>query len=144
MALIPYEPFRQLDQWRRDIDRFFNDNWHSHLSAGMGEPRIDVYEKDNEIIAACEIPGLAKKEDVSIDVDDNMLTISGSISQTNEVREEQMHRRERFIGRFQRTVSLPGKVLADQTQASYRNGVLEIRMPKARSANSRRIDVDFN
>jgi len=143
MALIPYEPFRQLDQWRNEMNRFFNESFPAAFTHGLAGPRIDVYETGDEVVASCEVPGLEKKDDIRIDVDENMLTISGRVNRTSEIREEQMHRRERYVGTFQRSVSLPARVSSDGTKATYRNGILEIRMPKMKTEDRRRIEVDF-
>ncbi|MBO8162359.1 MAG: Hsp20/alpha crystallin family protein [Brevibacillus sp.] len=143
MALVPFEPFRQLERVRQELDHLFT-GFPLGFEREMGMPRIDLYETDNELIASCEIPGLEKKEDVSIDIEDNVLTITGSIHREHEVKEEQMHRRERFVGRFHRSVTLPAKVAAEGVKATYKNGVLEIRMPKDRTVPKRRIDLEFH
>ncbi|MDQ0338929.1 HSP20 family protein [Caldalkalibacillus uzonensis] len=142
MALIPYDPFRRLAHMRRDLDRFFHDLPLFNQELDM--PRVDVYETETEVIASCELPGLEKKEDVDIDVRDQMLTISGVINRVKEVKEEHMYRRERFSGRFQRSVPLPAPVSAEGTRATYKQGILEIRMPKQERTNQKRIDVEFH
>ncbi|WP_018131427.1 Hsp20/alpha crystallin family protein [Effusibacillus pohliae] len=148
MALIPFEPFRHLENVRRELDRFFTPGvpfgWLTGTEGNFGVPRIDVYETDNEVVATCDLPGLEKKEDVQIDIDNNVLTISGTINRVNEVRDERMHRQERFVGRFHRSVTLPARVAAEGVKASYRNGVLEVRMPKLQTDTRRRIDVEFH
>jgi HSP20 family protein len=145
MPLVPFEPFRNLDHWRSHLDKFFNDLPSAFgFQAEFGTARVDVYENDNEVIAHCEIPGLESKEDVHIHVDDNVLTIHGVINRHHEIKEEQMHRRERFTGRFQRTVTLPARVQAEGTTASYKNGILEVRMPKVKGESQKRIDVQFH
>ncbi|NSL53204.1 Hsp20/alpha crystallin family protein [Calidifontibacillus erzurumensis] len=147
MSLIPYEPFRHLENMRREFDRFFVDDFPALRTAfgpSLNMPRIDVYETDTEVIATCDLPGLEKKEDVNIDIDNQMLTISGNVNRHQEIKEENMHRKERFFGRFQRTVSLPSRVNAENVKATYRNGVLEIRMPKLQHEQRKRIDVQFH
>lgn len=145
MPLIPYEPFRNLDQWKNNLDKFFND-----AQSGFGflsefnSTRIDVFENDNEVVAHCEIPGLENKNDVHIHVDDNLLTIQGVVHRSNEIKEEQMYRKERFSGRFQRSVTLPSIVSAENTTASYKNGVLEVRMPKTTKNTAKPIDIQFH
>jgi HSP20 family protein len=148
MALIPYEPFRQLENVRREFDRFFTNDIPA-LKTGLsqyffGNPNIDLYETETEIIASCDLPGLEKNEDVNIDIDNNLLSISGTINRTAEIKEEHLHRRERFYGRFHRTISLPTPVDAEGAKATYKNGVLEIRMPKLESDTKKRIDIDFH
>ncbi|MBR8658820.1 MULTISPECIES: Hsp20/alpha crystallin family protein [Bacillales] len=147
MSLIPYEPFRHLENVRRELDRFFTTGMPG-LFAGtegfLATPRIDVYETDTEVVATCDIPGLEKKEDVQIDIENNVLTISGSINKVNEVKENRMHRQERFSGHFSRSVTLPARVSSEGVKATYKNGVLEVRIPKAHPDEKRRIDVEFH
>jgi HSP20 family protein len=147
MALIPYEPFRHLEQVRRELERFFTTGSPAGLfgtDSLFGNPRIDVYETDSEVVATCDIPGLEKKEDVNIDIDNNVLTISGSVNRVNEIKEERFHRKERFVGRFSRSVTLPARVNSEGVRATYRNGVLEVRIPKANPNEKKRIDVEFH
>ncbi|WP_003542149.1 Hsp20/alpha crystallin family protein [Desulfotomaculum nigrificans] len=145
MALIPYEPFRHLDNFRRELDRFFTGDFPlTGFGQRFGNPSIDVYETDNEVVAKCDIPGLEKKEDVNIYIDNNILTISGAVNRVNEIKEENMHRQERFFGRFQRSVSLPARVSSEDVKATYKNGVLEIRMPKLQAETKKRIDIEFH
>ncbi|MFZ5644714.1 MAG: Hsp20/alpha crystallin family protein [Bacillota bacterium] len=147
MPIIPYEPFRHLDNIRREFDRFFTTDIpaiRTGFGHNFGNPSIDVYETENEVVATCDIPGLEKKEDVNIEIDNNVLMINGTINRLNEIKEEHMHRRERFVGRFQRSVSLPSRVSQEGVKATYRNGVLEIHMPKLKSDARKRIDVDFH
>lgn len=146
MALTPYEPFRQLDHFRREMNRFFTEGF-PHFLEGFeraGIPRMDVHETDREVVVSCELPGLERKEDVQINLDQNILTISGVINRKNELKEEHMHRMERFTGRFHRSITLPSNVKEEEVQASYRNGILEIRVPKESGNKKRRIDVKFH
>ncbi|RHW36577.1 Hsp20/alpha crystallin family protein [Lysinibacillus yapensis] len=146
MALVPNDPFRQLSNMRRDFENFF-----SNLPAAfeneyrnLGGVRVDVHETENEVVATCDIPGLEKKEDINITIENNMLRVSGTINRTNEAKEENMHRKERFVGSFNRSVSLPTSVSEEGVKASYKNGVLEVRMPKLTVGNNtKKIDVDF-
>jgi HSP20 family protein len=145
MALIPYEPFRQLSNMKREFDRIFSDFPISFENEHvLGSVRVDVHETENEVVATCDIPGLEKKEDVQIDIENNRLSISGSVNRTNEVKEENMYRKERFAGRFQRMITLPCSVSHEGVKATYKNGVLEVRMPKKAQDTRKRIDVDFH
>ncbi|WP_374718147.1 Hsp20/alpha crystallin family protein [Neobacillus sp.] len=145
MALTPYDPFRQLANVRRDFDRFFSnfpfDFAHENH---LGNIRVDVHQTDHEVIATCDIPGIEKKEDINIDIENNMLTISGTMNKTNEVKEENMYRKERYTGSFHRTVSLPSPVSSEGVKATYKNGVLEVRMPKLTQNTKNIIDVQFH
>ncbi|SFR08106.1 Hsp20/alpha crystallin family protein [Desulfoscipio geothermicus] len=144
MALVPYDPFRSMDIIRREMDRFLSPFYDFRRDVDIG-PRVDVYETDNEVIALCEIPGIEKKEDIHLDIHDNVLSISGIINRTNEIKEEnRFHRSERFYGRIQRSIALPARVRSEGVKASYRNGVLEVRMPKETHGQHRTINVDFH
>ncbi|GAA3408118.1 Hsp20/alpha crystallin family protein [Paenibacillus hodogayensis] len=145
MALIPFEPFRNMDGWKRDFDRMFNDfPAFFRGEQQFGSHRIDVHETDSEVVATCDLPGLEKKEDLQIDVQGTTLTLSGSINRANDVKEEHMHQRERFFGRFQRSVGLPSPVDEEGVKATYRNGVLEIRMRKLQPPPKKQIDIEFH
>lgn len=139
MSLIPQEPFRYIEGARREMERLFG------MPLFREEPRIDIYEKDEAVIASCEIPGLKSKEDIRIEIGENMLSLGGTIKREHEVREENVHRQERYWGGFRRSVALPAPVIAGESKASYRNGVLEITMPKAQPQPGRRnIEIDFH
>jgi len=145
VPLIPYDPIRQIDALRRNVDRFFDDwPFAGRFLESAGYGRIDLYETEHELVAQCEVPGLESKEDVEISVDQQTLTISGRLKASEQVKEEQYHRRERFIGKFTRSVSLPVPVASEGISASYRNGILEIHMPKTKGDQRRRIDVQFH
>lgn len=145
MALIPHDSFRNLEGWRRDLDRLFND-FPAFVKGDQqfGSHRVDIHETEHEVVATCDLPGLEKKEDVHIDVDGSVLTIAGTVNRTHEVKEEHMHRQERFYGRFQRSVALPTAVNEEQIKAAYRNGVLEIRMVKLQPPPKKKIDIEFH
>lgn len=145
MALIPYDPLRRLENMRRDLDHFFQGFptlWEQE--SGFNGIRTDLYETETEVVAKCDIPGLEKKDDLRIEIQNNMLTISGSINKTEEMKEKNMVRTERFQGNFRRSISLPTPVAEEGIKATYKNGVLEVRMPKLQENNIRQIDVDFH
>lgn len=82
--------------------------------------RVDVHENDAEVVATCDIPGVEKKEDIHIEISNNNLKVSGFVKRTNEVKEENMYRSERFSGSFSRVVQLPPPVLEENVKASYK------------------------
>ena len=146
MASTPYDPFRQLVNMRRDFDRIFSElpfdfgGDKNHF----GNIKVDVYETENEVVATCDIPGLEKSEDVNIDIENNVLTISGSMNKTNETKEKNMYSKERYTGSFQRVITLPSPVTIEGVSATYKNGVLEVKMPKTTPNKKKKIDVDFH
>jgi HSP20 family protein len=145
MSMGPYNPQRHFEAIRREIDRFFPDGVSSLFNkseSGIGFP-LDLHETEHEIVATCSLPGIENKEDIRIEVNNNTLTVSGIVQKTNEINEDQLHRQERYYGRFQRSVPLPASVSGDGVHAKYRNGVLEIHMPKQKDEPKTRINVDF-
>jgi HSP20 family protein len=147
MALIPYDPFRLI---RRDFGSFptfpqlFDDKWFDDSFVKLSRIRIDVRETPTEVIVIAEIPGLERKEDVNITVIDDRLHLSGKIEYMAEKKDEYVHQMERYYSQFSRTVPLPAGVDESGAKASCRNGILEVRLPKARRQIGRQIDVDFN
>lgn len=147
MALIPYETLRRLENIRREFDHFLSTEIpaiKANISDRFGSPNVDLYETKNEVVVSFDLPGLKSKEDVDIEIDKNMLTISGSVNKFSEDKEERIHRQERFFGRFQKSISLPANVSEEGVKATYKNGVLEVRMPKMESTNRRKIQIDFH
>jgi len=114
------------------------------LTQGFNSPRVDVLETSTELIAVCEIPGIDKKEDIHIDISDNILIISGNINKWEDIKDEAVHRKERYVGSFSRSVTLPLPVKAEGIKASYRNGLLEVRMPKSQEPRGKEIEIEFN
>ncbi|WAH38252.1 Hsp20/alpha crystallin family protein [Alicyclobacillus dauci] len=141
MALIPYDPF---NIFRRDFGSFPRvfDEWFDEHA--VSRVKVDVRETQSEVIVTAEIPGLEKKEDVNITVHDNHLHLSGKIERTTESKDENIHRSERFYGQFSRTVPLPANVDETGAKASYKNGILEVRLRKSNNEHRRQIDVDFH
>ncbi|WP_067726264.1 Hsp20/alpha crystallin family protein [Oceanobacillus damuensis] len=129
---------------RKDFGRIFSDFPFS-LDGILNSDgiRIDIHETEDEVVAICDLPGLKKKEDLEIDVQSNVLTISGSINVTNEVNGDNIHRKERFAGNFQRSVLLPSPVSSEGVTAFYRNGVLEVKMPKLPD-DKKKINIEFD
>jgi HSP20 family protein len=143
MALVPYDPFRGLERMRNYFDQIFPDTLYPfHMQ--MPVIPIDLHETETELIASCDLPGLENKDDVDIDIENNTLTIKGTIRRTHDVNEKTFRQRERFEGSFHRSITLPYLVDENATKATYRNGVLEIRMPKRQQARKGRVQVDFH
>ncbi|MCL6547777.1 MAG: Hsp20/alpha crystallin family protein [Alicyclobacillus sp.] len=145
MPLVPYDPFHLL---RRDahpstwFPRLFDDDWMMPLRPTM--PRVDVRETQTEVIVTAEIPGLESKDDVNIAIHDNHLHLDGKINRSMERKDENVYHSERYYGQFSRTITLPAAVDESRAKASYRNGILEITLPKADRQVGRRIDVEFH
>ena len=149
MSLLPDDPFKQLANVRKEFDRMFSAfpfdmSFFDNMLGNFGDMKVDVHETTTEVIVTCDIPGLEKKEDIQINVTHNMVSISGFMNKATEVNGENMFRQERYAGSFHRAISLPSPVSQNGVKATYRNGVLEVRMPKARQVIEHKIDVEFD
>ncbi len=149
MSLLPDDPFKQLANIRKDFDRMFSAfpfdmSFFDNMLGNFGDMKVDVHETTTEVIVTCDIPGLEKKEDIQINVQNNFLSISGSLNKATEIKEENMFRQERYAGSFHRSISLPSPVSRDGVKATYRNGVLEVRMPKTTQIIEHKIDMEFD
>jgi HSP20 family protein len=117
----------------RDLDQLFGHIYsaapESRVVRKTLSPAIDVYEKDNQVHVQAELPGIPK-ESVSIEINGNVLTLSGESKQSKEYTKENIHYQERSFGSFQRRIALPEGVTADGATASYDNGILHISVPK--------------
>ena len=149
MSYLPDDPFKQLANVRKDFDRLFaafpfDMSFFDNMLGNFGNMKVDVHETDTEVIAICDIPGLEKKEDIQIHVTHNVLSISGFMNKATEVKGENMFRQERYAGNFHRSISLPSPVSRNGVKATYRNGVLEVRMPKTKQIIDHKIDIEFD
>jgi HSP20 family protein len=107
---------------------------------GEGQLTIDVYQTDNDVVVKSTIAGV-KPEDLDVSINNDMLTIRGERRQEEEVNEENYYYQECYWGGFSRSVILPVDVLADKVEASMKNGILTIRMPKADNTRTKKIQV---
>lgn len=103
-------------------------------------PWVDVYEEGNDVVVKAEVPGLSR-EDIELSVSGDVLTIKGAKKKEEKIEEKDYFFSERVEGAFSRTVELPEKVLSDKVSASLKNGILEIRLPKADGAGKKEIKI---
>jgi HSP20 family protein len=133
------------DFWRRPFPGLLRPErwWPAETGMVMRMPAVDVYEEKDSVVIKAEIPGLAK-EDISVQLTDLTLTIKGEKKREEEVKEDDYYRCERSFGSFTRAVGLPCEVKADQVKASFKNGVLEVRMPKTEEAKKKAVTVKID
>lgn len=138
------DPFASLVPFGNSLDRifddFFADRFRDPGLSWYGDPPIDVYEKDNEIVLSAELPGMTEK-DIDINVEDHTVTIKGERKHEDEVKEEHYHRVERVYGAFERSFTLPAAANTRKITAEYKNGVLKLHIPKAKEAKPKKIPV---
>ncbi|MDO8444510.1 MAG: Hsp20/alpha crystallin family protein [Deltaproteobacteria bacterium] len=147
MALVRWDPFRDIITLRERMDRMFEDSLsrfripEEATMPTFWSPSVDIYETDENIVLKAELPGVDKKE-VSVEVKDNTLILKGERKREKEVKEENYHRVERSFGTFMRSFSLPVTVKQDQVKAKFKDGVLEVTLPKAEEAKHKQVKVE--
>ncbi len=135
-AVSPWSPFERIAPWRELLEAAL-----SSPAAGLRAgwiPAIEIRDEPEAVTVEVEAPGI-KKEDFEISLEDDTLTVSGK-RERNSQRGESF-RGERTFGTFQRSITLPSPVRADAVQATYTDGVLSVRLPKADEAKPRRIEI---
>jgi HSP20 family protein len=147
MAVVRWEPFRELTALQNEMGRWMNQlTGGGAVQPGNGQqsstwlPAVDVWESDNELVLSFDLPGIPEDQ-ISVELDENVLTVSGQRERTQEQTGERFYRYERRFGTFSRSVTLPAGVNEDQIRADYKNGVLEVRVPKPEEQKPKRIQV---
>ena len=142
-----WTPFGAMRELEHEMDRMFGltrwpmvERGTTGLLEGIWSPSVDVYQDEHKIVVKADVPGLEKK-DFDIAVVDHHLTIKGERKNENEVKEENYHRTERVYGTFQRSFELPATVDTEKIQAEYKDGVLELTLPKKEEAKPKQIAV---
>ena len=123
-----------------DFDRLFNTLFDRNQVAQRWTPAMDLVEHDDHFLLRADLPGLSE-DDVNIEVRDNALTVSGERTAEHEQHEKGWYRLERQFGRFSRSITLPEGVDADAIDASFHDGVLEVKIPKPEERKPRRIEI---
>lgn len=144
MTLVRWEPVRELDslqgEMNRLFDTFFTNGSGSNGRARRWVPAMDLVETEDALVLTADLPGLGR-EDVSIEVKDRTLVVSGERRTEHSEKAEGFHRVERSFGGFSRTLTLPDGVAADGIQADFDKGVLEVRIPKPEERKPHRIEI---
>jgi HSP20 family protein len=146
MALVRWEPFRELAALQNEMGR-----WMTQLAAGAGGsrgngqsstwlPAVDVWETDAELVLSFDLPGIPEDK-IAVELDDNILTVTGERERTQEHSGDRFYRFERRYGQFSRSVTLPSGVSEGDIKADYNDGVLEIRIPKPAEQKPKRIQI---
>jgi HSP20 family protein len=142
----------EIDRW---FDRLTEDFWRRPFSSSMlGDrwplpmisiktPSLDVFEEKDEIVVKADLPGM-NKDEIEVTVTENVVTIKGEKKKEEEVKEKDYYRRERSYGSFVRSVELPSEVKSDQIKANFKDGVLEVRMPKTEEAKKKSVPVKID
>ncbi|MCD6226173.1 MAG: Hsp20/alpha crystallin family protein [Candidatus Aenigmarchaeota archaeon] len=146
------DPFEEIKRFQREMNRFFNTFWESsefnrYLSEKRDdfhffrEPLSDLRETEKELIASIEIPGV-EKDDIQLSVTENTLSVKVEKKAEAKIQKENYLRAERSYKGFYRSIDLPCKIIPDKVKASYKNGILEIVMPKAEKKKMKKIKIE--
>ncbi|MEO5368814.1 MAG: Hsp20/alpha crystallin family protein [Magnetococcus sp. DMHC-1] len=143
MSMITYDPFRGVRVLQNEINRLFERDMEGNNSlTAEWALRVDIQEDTDHVVIRADLPGIEQK-DITLNVEHGRLTISGERKFEDGKRPEEYHRVERPYGRFSRTFQLPDTTDVDGIQATSRNGVLTVTLPKVEKAKPRSIQVAF-
>ncbi|MGD2036564.1 MAG: Hsp20/alpha crystallin family protein [Desulfobacterales bacterium] len=149
MAIVRWDPFRDAAALQDRINRIFSESFgHSRdlddeVSLSDWRPPVDIYEAADGIVLKIELPGI-NKEDVSVEVKDNVLTLKGERLLDPKIKDDQYYRKERNFGKFNRSFSLQEPVKPDLIKASLKNGVLTLEVPRPEEEKSKQVTVDID
>jgi HSP20 family protein len=145
MALVRWEPFRELTALQNEMSRWMNQVSGGGIAPGNGQtstwlPAVDVWETESDLVLSFDLPGIPEDQ-IAVELDDNVLTVSGRRERTSEHSNDRYYRFERRYGSFSRSVTLPAGVSEDAIKADYSDGVLEVRVPKPEEQKPKRIQI---
>ena len=151
MALVRWDPSRELSSLQAEMNRLFSSFFDTPATTGGGQgnggalrrwyPAMDLVETDDHFVLRADLPGLSQ-DDVKIELEDQTLTISGERKAEHEERQEGFYRVERAFGTFSRSLTLPKGVDPESVSASFDRGVLEVRIPKPEERKPRRVAIN--
>jgi len=149
MAIVRWDPFRDVSALQDRINRIFNESFgrsrdfDDEVSLYDWRPPVDIYETGEGIVLKIELPGV-KKDDVSVEVKDNVLTIKGERLPDPAIDDENYYRKERSFGKFNRSFSLQELIKPDLIKASFKEGVLTVEVPRPEEEKPKQVTVSID
>jgi HSP20 family protein len=146
MALIRWEPTREIESLPQEVNRLFGSFFDVQATRETGDgkrrwlPAVDLVEAEGSYLLHADLPGV-KPEDVTVELEDDVLTIAGHREAKSDSERGSVHRRERAYGTFSRTLTLPAGIDPESIEASFDQGVLEVRIPKPEQPKPRRVAI---
>ena len=142
MKLVRWDPLQEFVAMSHRLNRTISDPYAQRTedSFGAWAPPVDIFERQDHLVIRAEVPGV-QKEDMDVRIENGVLTLHGERKQETDLKEENTHRMERVYGAFTRSFSLPTSVDAAKVTATYRDGVLEVTVPKAETAKPKSIEI---
>ena len=147
MALVKWDPFRDAAELQNRINRMFDESFGRsresdiEMNVRAWRPAVDIYDAENGIVVAVELPGVSK-ESVSVEVKDDVLTLKGERLADPAVSEDSYYRRERLFGPFKRSFTLHQNVKPDQIKATFKDGILQIEIPRPMQEQPKQVPVN--
>ena len=144
MAIIRWRPLGEVDSFRREMDRMFENFFGSGADVGESSltwyPSVDIKETKDDFVLMAEVPGMSK-DDIKINISENTLTVKGEKKEEKKEDDQNYHRVERRYGTFQRSFTLPIQVQGNKVKAAYKDGVLTITLPKKEEVKPKEIPI---
>ena len=147
MALVRWDPFRDVAELQNRINRMFEESFgrprdrDDEMNLRAWRPAVDIYESENGMVVAVELPGVSK-ENVSVEVKDDVLTLSGERRVNPAIKEDSYYLRERLFGPFMRSFTLNQNIKPELIKATFKEGILEIELPRPAQEQPRQITVN--
>ncbi|MBI4690639.1 MAG: Hsp20/alpha crystallin family protein [Nitrospirae bacterium] len=144
-AISPFDDMEKMfDEFFRRPFPLIGPSWWPRFGIEREDisPTVDIFEEDNDVVVKAELPGM-KKEDIDVNITDNTITISGEKKKEEKVEKKNYYRVERSYGSFTRTFRMPSEVQSDQAKASFKDGVLEVKIPKTEEAKKKEKKVEI-
>lgn len=147
MALVKWDPFRDVAELQNRINRLFDDSFGpsrdqaDEMNVCAWRPATDIYETETGVILAVELPGVGK-ENVAVEVKDNILTVKGERFARTDIKPEAVYRQERCYGTFQRSFTLHHNIQPNLIKATFKDGMLEIEIPRPEEEEPKQVSVE--
>lgn len=129
MKIVRYNPFNELTLWNNSFNSLFNDSFFKSTPKNHWHPVVDIIDEEDTVTLNAELPGM-KKDDISVNIDEKVLTISGKREHKKEEKKSTYYRTERSYGSFKRSFTLSDDIVTDDVTADYKDGVLSIILKK--------------
>ena len=148
VAIERWDPFRNMSDIQGEVNRLFDGFLGRPATSGADSavrtwaPVLDMHETENEVVLNFELPGVSEK-DVALSITGDLLTLKGERTVNREFKDENAYHAERVYGKFERSVQLPMPVQSEKVKATYRDGVLEVKLPKAEEVKPKAIKIDI-
>lgn len=144
MTLVRWDPFREMAALSDRLNRVLSDNpafARGSETYGTWTPPVDIFERDEQLILRAELPGM-NRDDIDVRIENGVLTLHGERRRENGFDENSAHRLERVYGSFTRSFTLPTTVDAARIAATYKDGVLEVVLPKSEASKPKKVQIE--